>query len=139
NGLQAHHRHGSGAHARDARGAYHHHCRSMTRRINAPRARHLRPGLTLVEMIMSITVFTIVFGVATRVLLVQSTGFREANVSVNAQQNLRFAADIIRQDVALAGANVPDHQPVLVYANATSFAFNADYTSNLPGNAAAVF
>lgn len=109
----------------------------MTRRSRDRRAG--RAGLTLVEMIMSITVFTIVLGVASRFLMLQSVGFRQANVAVNAGQNLRFAADIVRQDVAVAGANVPDHQPVLVYAGVSALAFNADFTSNLPDNVAAVF
>jgi type II secretory pathway pseudopilin PulG len=109
----------------------------MTRFRPRPAAR--RAGLTIVELMMAITVFTIVLGIASRFLLVQSRGFRQANITVNAEQNLRFAADVMRQDLVIAGANVPDQQPVLVYGNANAVAFNADYATNLASNVSAVF
>jgi prepilin-type N-terminal cleavage/methylation domain-containing protein len=98
-----------------------------------------RRGMTLIELLIAMTVFTIVLGVAVQFLLVQSTGFRLASAAVGAEQNLRFAAGIMRQDLVLAGANVPDQQPVLVYAGTAAVAFNADYATNLTTNVSAVF
>lgn len=102
----------------------------------APR---LRRGMTLIELLISMTVFTVVLGVAVRFLLVQSTGFRLASAAVGAEQNMRFAAGIMRQDLMLAGANVPDKQPVIVYAGTSAVAFNVDYATNLTTNVSAVY
>jgi len=45
-------------------------------------------------------------------------------------QNGRFGRDIMRQELRTAGTNVTDNQPVVVYANDSTFAFNTDLTTN---------
>jgi len=45
-------------------------------------------------------------------------------------QNLRFSISILRQEIRMAGANMPPAQPAVVYAGTSAFAFNADYASN---------
>jgi hypothetical protein len=46
-------------------------------------------------------------------------------------QNARFGHDILRQELRAAGTNVVDAQPLIVYADDSVFAFNADLLTNL--------
>ncbi|MFQ5704810.1 MAG: prepilin-type N-terminal cleavage/methylation domain-containing protein [Gemmatimonadales bacterium] len=98
-----------------------------------------RSGMTLLEMILALAVFTIVVGSSLNFVRSQSRGFRLGTERMDQLQNLRFSANILEQDLRTAGSNVPDEQPYIVYAGPDVIAFNADYTTNVRNDAWAVY
>ncbi len=98
-----------------------------------------RRGMTLIEMMIALTMFTIVLGGAMSFLRYQSRGFRIGSDRAALIQNLRYAADFMAQDLRTAGANVPDEQPVIIYAGEKTISFNADYATLLSGDPFAVY
>jgi type II secretory pathway pseudopilin PulG len=95
--------------------------------------------MTLVELLIALTLFTVVIGAAMQYLRAQSQAYRRGTAISDAVANLRYAEQTLLQDLRIAGANVPDHQPVLVYAANEVVSINADYASNLPGALFAVY
>lgn len=99
--------------------------------------RHVRPrpgpraGLTLIEMLVTLVMFTIVIGAAFGFVNSQAAGFRRMSDQAGLVQDLRFGRDLLRQEIRTAGTNVTDEQPLLVYASDSVFAFNADLTTNV--------
>jgi prepilin-type N-terminal cleavage/methylation domain-containing protein len=89
-----------------------------------------RRGMTLIEMIIALTVFSIVLTGALGFMSKQSKGFDKSAVDMGMLQNLSFAGELMEQEFRLAGANVPFKQPAVVYAGTNSFVFSADYASN---------
>jgi len=96
-------------------------------------------GMTLLEMLIAMVVFSIVLGGALSVFRSQSRGFSKGSDRMTVLQNVRFAAGILEADVRTAGAGVPDVQPFLVYLDDDVLAFNANYTSNVQSDVAAVY
>jgi prepilin-type N-terminal cleavage/methylation domain-containing protein len=88
-----------------------------------------RRGMTLIEVLISITIFGVVFGGAISFIVAQSRGFRQLADRNNAVQSGRFGRDLLRTELRTAGTNVTDVQPILVLANDSAFAFNADLTT----------
>src|SRR5690606_26563061 len=80
-----------------------------------------------------------VLGSALGMLRSQSRAMHDGVDESGVLQNLRFGADLLGQEIRTAGSNVLDPQPSVVYASAMSFAFNADYVSNLPGDISAIY
>ena len=76
----------------------------------------------------------VVFGVLTSgtfaFLLAQNRGFRSIATKSSQIQNGRFGRDVMRQELRTAGTNVADLQPMLVFANDSTLAFNTDLTTN---------
>ncbi len=98
-----------------------------------------RRGLTLVEMLVSMTVFLVVLAGTLKALSSQSSGFARGTDEMGIVQNLRFGVDLLTEEFRTAGANTPARQPSIVYAGRTSFSFNADLVSNLPGDISAIY
>lgn len=98
-----------------------------------------RRGFTLVELLISITVFLIVLAAAMQAISYQSRGFSRGSDEMGILQNLRYGAEQLDQDLRMAGANAPDRQPSVVYAGPNSFSYNADITSNVVGDISAVY
>ena len=96
-------------------------------------------GLTLIEMLIAMTVFTIVIGGALSFMRQQSVGFRLGSDKFNTLQNLRYAANSLELELRTVGSNVPDAQPFLIYADEDVVAFNADYATNLADDPWAVY
>jgi prepilin-type N-terminal cleavage/methylation domain-containing protein len=96
-------------------------------------------GFTLVELLIAMTVFAIVLAGSMQALSYQSRGFSRGTDEMGILQNLRYGAEQLDQDLRMAGANAPDRQPSLVYAGPSSFAYNADITSNVVGDISAVY
>jgi prepilin-type N-terminal cleavage/methylation domain-containing protein len=96
-------------------------------------------GMTLVEMLIALVVFSIVLASALTFLGRQGTAFRLGSERMDVLQNLRFAATTLSNDLRTAGSNVPDQQPQLVYAGASVLAFNGDYATNVASDAWAVY
>ena len=75
-----------------------------------------RRGMTLIEMLIAITVFSIVLGGALGFLSKQSKGMDRNSADMGMLQNLSFAGALLEQEVRMAGANVPFKQPAVLYA-----------------------
>lgn len=89
-----------------------------------------RRGMTLIEMLIAITVFTVILGSALGFLSKQSKGLDQSSVDMGMLQNLTFSGSLLEEEIRMAGANVPFKEPAIVYAGTSSFIFNADYASN---------
>lgn len=89
-----------------------------------------RRGMTLVEMLIAMTIFVVILGSALGVLSKQLKAFDKNTSDMGLLQNLSFSTNLLQQELSLAGNNVPDNQPPVIYAGATAFIYNADYASN---------
>jgi len=98
-----------------------------------------RRGMTLVEMLVALVIFVIVLAGALGALRSQTKGFNRGSDDLSLLQNMRFAADLLTQQIRTAGAGLAIDQPLLVYADTASIAYNADYVSNVPGDLQAVY
>jgi prepilin-type N-terminal cleavage/methylation domain-containing protein len=96
-------------------------------------------GMTLVELLIALVVFSIVLASALTFLGRQGSAFRLGSERMDVLQNQRFAATTLSNDLRTAGSNVPDQQPQLVYAGVSLIAFNADYATNVVNDAWAVY
>jgi len=90
----------------------------------------LRRGVTLVELLVTMSIFGVVGASAVGFLLAQSKGFRVTANRSEQIQNGRFGRDLMRQEIRTAGTNTTDFQPVIVYAGDSVFAFNSDLLTN---------
>ena len=96
-------------------------------------------GLTLLEMMIALVVFSVVLAGALAFLRAQGRSFTLSSQRVAMLQNARFAFDELEKDLRTAGAGAPDIQPPLIYLGASVVAFNANYLTNTPGDVFAVY
>lgn len=98
-----------------------------------------RRGLTLVELLVTLTVFSIVMASAIGFFTVQQQAFQKGAEDLSVAQNLSFGLSTLAQEIRSAGANVPGAQPSIVYAGPGTFAFSADLTTNVAHDPFAIF
>lgn len=91
----------------------------------------LRAGFTLVEVLVAMTVFSIVIAVVLSFMSSSMTAFAAGTRRVEASQTLLFVTGALQRDLRTIGTNVPAIQPALVYAGEDVVAFNSDYVSNV--------
>jgi len=96
-------------------------------------------GMTLIELMISLMVFSIVMAAGLNFLRRQSESYRLGSNRMDMLQNLQFAANVLSLDLRTTGSNTPDEQPFLIYAGNDVVAFNADYTTNVANDAWAVY
>jgi prepilin-type N-terminal cleavage/methylation domain-containing protein len=96
-------------------------------------------GLTLLEMMIALVVFSFVLAGALAFLRAQGRSFTLGSQRVAMLQNARFAFDELDKDLRTAGAGAPDIQPQLIYIDGSVVAFNANYLTNTPGDVFAVY
>lgn len=96
-------------------------------------------GLTLIEMMIALMVFSVVLAGALAFLKAQGRSFSLGSQRVAMLQNSRFALDELEKDLRTAGAGSPDIQPDLIYLGPSVIAFNANYLTNTPGDVFAVY
>jgi prepilin-type N-terminal cleavage/methylation domain-containing protein len=98
-------------------------------------------GLTLLEMMIALVVFSFVLAGALAFLRAQGRSFSLGSQRVAMLQNARFAFDQLDKDLRTrtAGAGAPDIQPPLIYLAGSVIAFNANYLTNTPGDVFAVY
>ena len=96
-------------------------------------------GLTLLEMMIALVVFSFVLAGALAFLRAQGRSFTLGSQRVAMLQNARFAFDELDKDLRTAGAGAPDIQPQLIYVAGSVVAFNANYLTNTPGDVFAVY
>jgi prepilin-type N-terminal cleavage/methylation domain-containing protein len=98
-----------------------------------------RRGMTLIELLIALIVFSAVMAGALGFIRGETRGLMRGTDRMNALQNLQYAADLLQDEIRVAGAGALDQQPFIVYAGPNAFAFNADYTSNVQGDVSAVY
>jgi len=98
-----------------------------------------RQGMTLIEMMVALVIFALVLASALGALRSQTRGFDRGADEMSVLQNMRFAADLMEQEIRAAGNNLAPSQPPVVYAGVNSVAINADLISNTPGDLYAVY
>ncbi len=96
-------------------------------------------GLTLIEMLIALTVFSVVLAGALAFLRAQGRSFTLGSQRSAMLQNSRFAFDELEKDLRTAGAGTLDRQPSMVYAGAGVVAFNANYATRTPDDVFAVY
>jgi prepilin-type N-terminal cleavage/methylation domain-containing protein len=96
-------------------------------------------GMTLLEMLLALFVFSFVMAGALSVLRNQSKSFSLGTERIAMYQNTRYALTELEKDLRTAGAGVSDNQPQLIYAGTNVVAFNANYWTNTPGDIYAVY
>mgnify|MGYP002622374523 CR=1 FL=1 len=112
----------------------------MTTPRTAPRrGASTRAGFTLVEMIVSISIYGIVFAIAIGFVATQNNLFHRGMDKMNALQNMRYAMASLETDIPALGTNVPTIQPSLVYAGSNIIAFTGDYASNIANDVFAAY
>jgi prepilin-type N-terminal cleavage/methylation domain-containing protein len=101
----------------------------------------LRPrrGLTLIEMMMSLVIFSFVVAGAVLLLRSESRSFSLGSERVAMYQNGRFALNEMEKDLRTSGAGAPDMQPQLIYLADSVIVFNANYWTNTPNDVEAVY
>lgn len=98
-----------------------------------------RRGFTLVEMLVSMAVFTLVLGMIVPFFMSQSRTLSGQTNRSEAMRNAQFAFSAIDRDLRMAGIGVVDAQPVLVYANDRAVTFNADLVERDSAGVSAVY
>ncbi len=101
--------------------------------------RSARSGVSLVELMVALTLFTILLASTLSFYRRQGSAFTEGNDRMAVMQNLRYGVNSLVQNIRTAGVGVPSKQPVLVYADVDVIAFNADYATNKPNDFFAVY
>lgn len=89
-----------------------------------------RAGFTLIEMMIALTVFTILGAVAMRMFINQTRSVLYTAGRTDAAANAAFAADFIDHDLRVAGQGLAPSQPLLVEVGPNGIAFNADLVTN---------
>jgi len=96
-------------------------------------------GLTLIEMLVALLVFSFVMAGALAFLRAQGRSFTLANQRVGMYQNARYALNEMEKDLRTAGAAAPDIQPQLIYLGPNVVAFNANYWTDVQNDPFAVY
>jgi prepilin-type N-terminal cleavage/methylation domain-containing protein len=89
-----------------------------------------RGGFSLAELLIAVAMFGIITTAAVTFLLKQSSGMRALALRSAQVQNARFGRDVLRQELRTVGTNITEAQPMVVLANDSTFAFNADLLTN---------
>ncbi len=89
-----------------------------------------RRGMSLVELLITLVIFSVVLTAALGTLQSQSRAFTAGNDRMDVLQNLRYALNTLEKDLRTTGSGVPAEQPFLVYAGTDVVVFNADYATN---------
>lgn len=98
-----------------------------------------RAGVTLVELMVALSLFSILLVTTLSFYHRQGGAFTEGNERMAVMQNLRYGVNTLVQNIRTAGVGVPTSQPVLVYAGPDVMAFNADYATNVDNDFFAVY
>jgi prepilin-type N-terminal cleavage/methylation domain-containing protein len=98
-----------------------------------------RRGFSIVELLIAIIVMAVVLAATMNFFMGQSRTFRKATTDMVLLQNARFATDLLSEHFRSVGANLTVGQPSVIYADQNTFAFNADYATNVSGDINAIY
>lgn len=96
-------------------------------------------GVTLIEMLIALTMFVAVFGLAVPFFKMQARSLGASAGRLDAQQNARYAQNTIDRDLRLAGTGVLPAQPMIVQADPFAVTFNADLVTRDPTDVDAAY
>jgi hypothetical protein len=85
-------------------------------------------------MVLAITIMLLVFGIAIPFFRSQIHAMNTHAGRFDAQQNVRFGASTIERELRVAGAGVPEKQPMIVQASPYAITFNVDLATNTTGS-----
>lgn len=91
---------------------------------------HSRRGFSLLEMMISLVVLSVIMGAAISVLKSQSQSFLRGSARMDLNQNARFALTTIDRTLRTLGAGTTEDQPMLIYGDNQTIAFNANFASD---------
>lgn len=96
-------------------------------------------GFTMVELLITLTIFAAVLGSMVSFFVGQARSSRLADTRIEAVQRARFASEMLRREIGLAGSGIPNAQPMVVYAGPSDIVFSSDLASNVSGDRIAVY
>jgi type II secretory pathway component PulJ len=85
-----------------------------------------REGVTLIEMMIAIVLFVLVFGLAVPFFRYQARSVSASAGRLDALQNARYAQNAIDRDMRISGIGILSTQPMIVQADGFAVTFNAD-------------
>jgi prepilin-type N-terminal cleavage/methylation domain-containing protein len=85
-----------------------------------------RDGVTLIEMMIAIVLFVLVFGLAVPFFRYQARSVSASAGRLDALQNARYAQSAIDRDLRISGIGIIQAQPMIVQADGFAVTFNAD-------------
>ena len=85
-----------------------------------------RSGFTLLEMIIAMTLISIVLGLTVPFFRTEVQAFGNVAGRDDAQQNARYGVSMIDRELRVAGVGVVDPQPLIVQAAPYAITFNVD-------------
>ncbi len=94
---------------------------------NTPRRTNRAAGFSMMELLLAITVMTLVMGATFSLFRSQSQSFRANTARFDLVENARGAMEASERIIRTMGAGTPNNQPVLVYGANSVLAFNTDY------------
>jgi hypothetical protein len=89
-----------------------------------------RTAFTLVEILLALTMFTILGTAALTFFIHQTRAVTMTAGRLDAQQNVSFALDGIDHDLRVAGVGLGARQPMVIEAHPYAVTFNADLVTN---------
>ncbi len=99
----------------------------------------LRRGVTLIEMMLALTLFLVVFGIAVPFFRYEARSVSASAARQDALQNARYAQNAIDRDLRIAGIGIVSKQPLIVQADPYSITFNADLVTRDPDDAFSIY
>jgi len=87
---------------------------------------HRPAGVTLIEMMIAIVLFVLVFGLAVPFFRYQARSVSASAGRLDALQNARYAQSAIDRDLRISGIGIVQAQPMIVQADGFAVTFNAD-------------
>src|ERR687894_2282236 len=96
--------------------------------VTAPAARP-RFGLTLIEIMVSMTVTSVLIAAAVPFFVAQARAVGATAARTDMHHNARYAVNTIDRDLRVAGVGVVGAQPMIVYAGPRYVTVNADLVS----------
>lgn len=98
-----------------------------------------RRGMTLIEILVALLIFSFVMAATLGVLSAESRSFMLGTERIAMYQNGRFALNELEKDLRTSGAGAPDVQPQVIYISDSVLAVNANYWTNTAGDVEAVY
>jgi prepilin-type N-terminal cleavage/methylation domain-containing protein len=98
-----------------------------------------RPGFSLIEVIVAMTMVVLIMSIATRFFMQQTRMLSNQSGRLEAQQNAQFSLATLDREIRVAGIGVVDAQPLLVQAAPRAITFNADLGTRVTGDPSAVY
>lgn len=99
---------------------------SRSTRRSEHRRTSIRSGFTLVEIIIALTLLSILGAAAVTFLVKQTRAVMVISGRLDAQQNVSFAIDALSHDLRVAGVGLGNRQPMMLEATPYAVTFNAD-------------